>query len=67
MSTRFKMVAVTFLKYQRLNIGNEYHKDATQETPGIIEKFEEPHNFIPHKIDETLKGRQMKYSKIVEA
>ena len=55
------------LRNQRLNIGNQYHKDATLLPPGIIEKFEEPHNIIPHEIDETLKKRQMKYPKIVQA
>ena len=34
------------------------------EPPGIIEKFE--YN-IPHQIDETVKERQMKYQKIVQA
>ena len=34
-------------------------------TPGIIEKFE--YNIIPHQIDKTVKERQMKYQKIVQA
>ena len=29
--------------------------------------FEEPHNIIPHQIDETVKKRPMKYEKIVQA
>ena len=29
--------------------------------PGIIEKFDEPHNITPHHIDETVKEREMKY------
>ena len=66
-STRYKRVVVTFPDNQRLNIGSEYHKNATQVALGIIEKFEEPHNIIPHQIDETLKERQIKYSKIGEA
>ena len=34
-------------------------------SPGIIEKFR--YNIIPHQIDETVKERQMKYQKIVQA
>ena len=30
-------------------------------------KLQEPHNIIPHQIDETVKERQMKYQKIVHA
>ena len=33
--------------------------------PGIIEKFK--YNIIPHQIDETIKERQIKYQKIVQA
>ena len=55
------------LKNQRLNIGSEHHKDTTQVAPGIIEKFGKKHNIFPYQIDETLKERQIKYSKIVEA
>ena len=29
LSTRDKKIAITFHKNQRLNIGNQYHKDAT--------------------------------------
>ena len=65
-STRYKRVTKTFHKNQRLTIGNQYHKDATNVTPRIIEKFEEPYNIITHQIDETLKERQMKYPKIVD-
>ena len=54
------MVAITFHKNQILNIGNQYHKYATYITPGVIEKFEEPHNIISLQIYETLKERQMK-------
>ena len=32
-----------------------------------MEKFEEPHNIIPHQTDETVKEQQMKYQKIVQA
>ena len=30
-------------------------------------KFEEPHNIIPHQIDETVKVQKMKYQKTVQA
>ena len=65
--TRNKRVAITFHENQRLNLGNQYHKDATEVAPGIIEKFEEPHNIIPHQNDETITERQIKCPKIVEA
>ena len=65
--TRNKTVANAFHENERLNIGNQYHRDATKVASGIIEKFEEPHNIIPHRIDETVKERQMKYQKIVQA
>ena len=58
-SIRDKKIAITFHEHQILNIGNQYQKD------GIIEKFE--YNNIPHQIDETVKERQMKYQKIVQA
>ena len=67
LSARDKRIARTFHENQRLNIGNQYQKDATQFVPRIIEKFEEPHNIIPHHIDETVKERQKKYQKIVQA
>ena len=67
LSTRDKRIAITFHENQRLNIGNQYQKDATQFVPEIIEKFEEPHNVIPHRIDETAKERQIKYQKIAQA
>ena len=53
LSTKDKIIAITFHKNQLLNIRNQYHKDAT--------KFEEPHNITP------LKERQIKYQKIVQA
>ena len=59
LSTKDKMIAITFHKNQILNIRNQYHKDAT--------KFEEPHNIIPQQTDDTLKKRQIKYQKIVQA
>ena len=65
LSTRDKRIAIAFHKNQRLNIGDQYQKDATQLAPGIIEKFE--YNMIPHQIDKTVKERQMKYQKIVQA
>ena len=65
LSTRDKSIAITFHKNQRLNIGNHYQKGATQFAPGIIEKFK--YNVIPHQIDETVKERQMKHQKIVQA
>ena len=52
LSTRYKIVAITFHKNHRLNIGNQYHNDTTNLASGIIEKFEEPHNIIPHQIHE---------------
>ena len=58
-SIRDNKIAITFHEDQRLNIGNQYQKD------GIIEKFE--YNNIPHQIDETVKERQTKYQKIVQA
>ena len=61
LSTKYKRVAIVFHKSQRWNIRKQYHKDA----PGVIDNFEEPHNIIPHQIDETLKELQMKCSKIV--
>ena len=66
-ATRYKRVAKTLHKKQRLNIGNQYHNNATYLAPGTMDKFEEPHNIIPHQIDETLKERQIKYPRIVEA
>ena len=65
LSTRGKRITITFHKNQKLNIGNQYHKDATELAPGI--KFEESHDIIPHQIDETLKRQQIKYQKIVQA
>ena len=65
--TRDKRIPITFHKNQRLNIGNQYQKDVTQLAPGIIEKFNESHNIIPHQIDKTVKERQMKHQKIVQA
>ena len=59
LSTKDKIIAITFHKNQLLNIRNQYHKDAT--------KFEEPHNITPQQIDDTLKERQIKYQKIVQA
>ena len=67
LSTRDKRIAITFQENQRLNIGNQYQKYATQCVPGIIEKFDEPHNITPHHIDETVKEREMKYQQIVQA
>ena len=52
---------------QTLHIGNKYHDDATKEASGIITKFEEPNNTIPHQTNDTLKERIKTYSKIVEA
>ena len=52
---------------QTLHIGNKYHDDATTEASGIITKFEEPNNTIPHQTNDTLKERQKTYPKIVEA
>ena len=46
--------AITFHKNQRLNLGNYHHK-------------ENPHNIFSYQIDETLKERQMRYQKIIEA
>ena len=50
-STRFKRVTIKFHKNQRLNIGNQYHKDVTLIINGIIEKFDEPRDVIPHQIN----------------
>ena len=63
LSTRDKRIAITFHENQRLNIGNQYQKGATQFVPKIIEKFEELHNVIPHRTDETKKGTTNKISK----
>ena len=52
---------------QTLHIGNKYHDDATKEASGIITKFEEPNNTIPHQTNDSLKERQKTYPKIVEA
>ena len=60
-----KRIAIAFHENQRLNIGNQYQKDTTQLAPGIIENFE--YNIIPRQIDETVKERQIKYQKIVQA
>ena len=65
MSTRDKRIAITLHENQRLNIGNQYQKDATYFVPGIIKKFEEPHVILYH-IDETVKERQMKHQTIVQ-
>ena len=40
---------------QTRHIGNKYHDDGTS---GIIKKFEEPNNNIPHQTNDTLKERQ---------
>ena len=45
---------------QTLHIGNNYHDDATIEASGIITKFVEPNNTIPHQTNDTLKERQKK-------
>ena len=34
---------------QRIRIGNEYHDDATKKASGIITKFKESDNTIPHQ------------------
>ena len=65
MSTSDKRIAITLHENQRLNIGNQYQKDATYFVPGIIKKFEESHNVILYHIYETVKERKMKYQKIV--
>ena len=39
LSARAKMVAIKFHKNQKLNLGNQYHKDAINVTPETIEKF----------------------------
>ena len=52
--TRDKTVAMTFHENERLNSGTQYHRDATKLASGIIEKLEEPHNTIPHRIDKIL-------------
>ena len=36
-------------------MGYQYQKNDTWLVPGIIEKFEELHNFISHHIDEAVK------------
>ena len=67
LSTRDKRITITFQESQRLNIGNEYQNDAIKLAPGIIDKFEEPYNIIPHQMDETVNERQRKYQKISQA
>ena len=66
MSTSDKRIAITLHENQRLNIGNQYQKDATYFVPGIIKKFEESHNVVLYHIYETVKERKMKYQKIVQ-
>ena len=48
---------------QTRHIGNKYHDDGTS---GIIKKFEEPNNNIPHQTNDTVKERQKTYPKILE-
>ena len=55
--TSYKSIAITFHRNHKLNIRN--HQNATYLSPGIIEKFEEPH-IIPHHVGEIVKKRQMK-------
>ena len=45
-----------------LHNSNKYHDDATKEVCGIITKFEEPNNTIPHQTNDTLNERQKKLS-----
>ena len=52
LSARVKKVAIKFHKNQKLNVGNQFHKNAVK---------------VAYQIDETLKELQMKYPKIVEA
>ena len=66
LSTRDKKIPKTFHKNQRLNIRNQYQEMLHSQTMES-QKFEEPHNIIPHHIDETVQERQMKYQKIVQA
>ena len=51
---------------QILHTGNKCHDDATKEASGIITKFEEPNNTIPHQTNDTVKERQKTYPKILE-
>ena len=39
LSVKDKMVVITFHENRILNLGNQYHNDATQVVPGIIEKL----------------------------
>ena len=64
--TKDKKVAITFQEHQRLNLGNQYHKNATKVAPRIIEKFWKPQNKISDQNDETLQERNQ-ISKDVEA
>ena len=52
LSARIKKVAIKLHKNQKLNLGNQYHKDVKN---------------VAHQIDETLNETQIKYPKIVEA
>ena len=54
-------------KKQGLRLGNQNHKDTIKEASEITETFEEPRVTIPHRTDETLKEREMNYSKTVKA
>ena len=63
-SIRDKRITRAFHENKKLNRRNQYQKDATQSSPGIIEKFKEPRNIIPHQIYKTVKKGQIKYQKI---
>ena len=39
---------------QTLHIGNKCHNDATKAASGIITKFEQPNNTIPHQSNDTI-------------
>ena len=55
------------ISFQTLHIGNKYHDNTTKEASGIITKFEEPYNTIPHQPNDSLIERQKTYPKITEA
>ena len=52
---------------QTLHTSNKYHDDVASEASGIITKFEEQNNTIPHQINNTLKEGLKNYLEIIEA
>ena len=52
---------------QTLHTSNKCHDDVASEASGIITKFEEQNNTIPHQINNTLKEGHKNYLEIIEA